>query len=89
MKFFYLYLAVINLIAVIITCYDKHCAKTDKWRIPEKTLFVVAALGGSIGMYITMKKIRHKTQHTSFMVGIPAIIIAQVIIALMVTRYVG
>ena len=89
MKYFYLYLVLINLIAVIITCYDKHCAQTNKWRVPEKTLFAVAILGGSIGMYVTMRKIRHKTKHTSFMLGIPAIIITQIVIALMVTRYVG
>lgn len=89
MKLFYLYLIIINLIAVVMTCYDKHCAQTDKWRIKEKTLFAIAALGGSLGMYVAMRTIRHKTKHNSFMIGIPAIIIAQIIVALMVTRYVG
>ena len=89
MKFLYLYFIIINLIAVIITCYDKHCAMTDKWRIKEKTLFAIAAMGGSMGMYVTMRVIRHKTKHSSFMIGIPAIIIAQLIVYLMVTRYVG
>lgn len=49
-------------------------------RIPEKNLLIISALGGSIAMLITMRAIRHKTQHTKFMVGIPAIIIAQCVL---------
>lgn len=89
MKLIYLYLIIINLIAVVITSYDKHCAQKDKWRVKEKTLFLISAFGGSIGMYVTMRTIRHKTKHMSFMIGIPAIIIMQIIAILMVTRYAG
>lgn len=46
-------------------------------RIPEKTLLIISALGGSVAMLITMRAIRHKTQHMKFMLGIPAIIVAQ------------
>lgn len=74
------YLVIINLFAFIITVADKNKAKKGKWRIRERTLFITAALGGSVTMLITMKKIRHKTQHNSFMIGIPAIILAQVLI---------
>lgn len=49
-------------------------------RVPEKTLLIISALGGSIAMLITMRAIRHKTQHMKFMIGIPAIIVAQCVL---------
>ena len=79
MKYAILYLAVMSVIAVIVTIADKKAAKIQgARRVPEKTLLTLAALGGSVAMLITMKWIRHKTQHTKFMLGIPLIIIAQV-----------
>ena len=72
-----IYLAVISLISFIVTAWDKHCAKRDMWRVPEKTLLILSTLGGSVAMYITMKTIRHKTKHPKFMVGIPVIIFLQ------------
>lgn len=57
-----------------------------RMRVPEKTLLIIAALGGSIAMLVTMRTIRHKTQHMKFMIGIPAIIVAQcaLVVALVV-----
>lgn len=75
-----IYFIVINIVAVVITISDKRKAKKRKWRIKESTLLLVSVLGGSLAMYITMKKIRHKTQHNKFMIGIPAIMIAQVLL---------
>ena len=86
---FFIYLALISLFAIIITVYDKNIAKKNehasrkKRRVPEKTLLIIAAMGGSVAMYITMKKIRHKTQHKKFMVGIPAIIAGQILLAVL------
>jgi uncharacterized membrane protein YsdA (DUF1294 family) len=82
MKYLIIYLIVINLVAVIATVADKRKAKKGAWRIKERTLLIISALGGSIAMLITMKKIRHKTKHKKFMVGIPAIIIAQLLLAI-------
>lgn len=74
-----LYLAIISLIAVIVTCYDKIAAKRfPGHRTREKTLFLLSALGGSVAMFVTMQIIHHKTKHKSFMIGIPLIIAAQV-----------
>ena len=73
-----IYLAVISLISFIVTAWDKFCAKRDMWRVPEKTLLILSALGGSVAMYVTMKTIRHKTKHPKFMVGIPVIIFLQI-----------
>ncbi|MBQ8208763.1 MAG: DUF1294 domain-containing protein [Clostridia bacterium] len=76
----YIYSAIISLIALIITCADKSAAKHDKRRIPEKTLFSVAIIGGSLAMYYTMRIIRHKTKHKRFMIGLPIIMILQIAI---------
>ncbi len=55
-------------------------------RVPENTLLAIAALGGSVAMLITMRTIRHKTQHAKFMLGIPVIIVLQcaLVVALVV-----
>ena len=76
-----IYLAVISLISIIVCFYDKKISKKNKveLRIPEKTLLILSALGGSVAMLITMLLIRHKTKHFKFMVGIPVIIIAVII----------
>ena len=74
---FLIYLLVINFYAVVITVSDKKLAKSGARRVPEKKLFITAALGGSLGMYIAMRKIRHKTLHKRFMIGIPLIMAAQ------------
>lgn len=82
-----IYLILINLITVIVTIYDKLCAVKRRWRVKESTLLILSALGGSISMYITMLLIRHKTRHIKFMLGIPLILIVQLIIAFLIWRY--
>ena len=74
------YLALISLVSVIVCIYDKKISKKNKvqLRIPEKTLLLLSAIGGSVAMFITMLAIRHKTKHVKFMLGIPLIIILQI-----------
>ena len=74
------YVAIISVCSVIACFYDKKISKLRvvKLRIPEKSLFVWSALGGSVAMFATMLLIRHKTKHISFMVGIPLIMVLQV-----------
>jgi len=75
----YLWLGLISLTACSVTVYDKIASKRlAQHRTPEKTLFLLAILGGSVAMYATMQLIRHKTQHKRFMIGIPLIMIAQI-----------
>lgn len=74
-----LYLAGINLVGFILMGIDKHKARKHLWRIPERTLFLTAILGGSIGVFLGMHTFHHKTKHTSFVVGIPLIIVIQAI----------
>lgn len=84
--FLLFYLVVINLISIIVTISDKSRSKKNKWRVKEKTLFTLAILGGSVSMYITMRIIRHKTKHLSFMLGIPVIIVLQLLLAYFIWR---
>jgi uncharacterized membrane protein YsdA (DUF1294 family) len=76
---FFAYIAVVSLCSIVACVYDKRISKKNnvKLRIPEKTLFIWSAVGGSLAMFITMRLIRHKTKHLSFMIGIPAIILLQ------------
>lgn len=87
MMYLLLYLAAINLFAVVLTVHDKRAAKRRRWRVPEATLLLVSALGGSVGMYIVMRLIHHKTQHRKFMWGIPAIFAAQVALVILAILY--
>jgi uncharacterized membrane protein YsdA (DUF1294 family) len=86
--FLYVYLVIVNIVSIIITVYDKHCAVKNKWRVKESTLLLFSALGGSVSMYIIMQLIRHKTKKLKFMLGIPLIIVLQFIIYALVNYYV-
>ncbi len=82
-KILLIYFAVINIITFIAYARDKRLAKkANARRIPEKTLLLLAAIGGSIGALIAMYTLRHKTLHKKFFLGVPAILIAQTAIAL-------
>ena len=71
------YFLLISLIAITATLLDKYRARRHKWRIPEATLLLLSALGGSAAMLITMRMIHHKTRKKKFMIGIPVILILQ------------
>ena len=72
------YAAVISLVTVIVTVYDKIAAKKrPRHRVPENTLLLLAVLGGGPAEYLTMQIIRHKTKHKKFMVGLPVIILLE------------
>ena len=73
--YFLIYIILINLIGFFTMYIDKNKAKKGKYRISEKTIFIISILFGSIGVYIGMYKFRHKTKHTLFTVGIPICII--------------
>ena len=77
MKWLLLYLLVINLTAYSLFGIDKKRAQQHKWRISEKTLFLSAILGGSIGAIVGMHGFHHKTKHWYFRYGLPLILILQ------------
>ncbi len=74
------YAVIMNIVAFIVMGIDKWKAKKRAWRIPEATLFILAAVGGSVGAIAGMYTFRHKTKHTSFVWGMPAILIVQILL---------
>lgn len=80
-KIFLCYLAGINLIGFLAMGIDKQKARKHRWRIKERTLFLIAFLLGSVGSWIGMYVFRHKTKHWYFVIGMPAILAVQVILA--------
>ena len=74
------YLVIINIVGLLSMLIDKRLAIENKWRIPEKTLFLIAILGGSIGSIIGMNTFRHKTKHWYFVMGMPTILIVQIVL---------
>lgn len=84
-----LYLALVSLFTAIVTAADKIKAKKGAFRVPESTLILLALLGGSVAEYAVMRLIRHKTLHKKFMIGLPFIIIIQLIaVTLVYSRYI-
>ena len=75
------YLLGINLLTFFIYGIDKWKAKRDKWRVPEATLLMLAALGGSVGALLGMFVFHHKTKHKKFLIGVPLILLAQFALA--------
>ena len=74
-----IYFIITNLFGFFIMWLDKRKAKKGAWRIPEKTLFIVTALGGGIGTIAGMYTFRHKTQKMAFVIGFPFITILEII----------
>ena len=81
------YLTALNLLALAVTGWDKLAAKKHWRRVPEKTLFLLAALGGSVGVWCAMQLFRHKTKHKSFTIGVPLIFAAQLALCLFLQSY--
>ena len=76
----------INLVTFFIFGLDKWKARRKQKneavrRVPEKTLFLLAVLGGSVGALLGMRVFHHKTLHRSFRIGIPAILAVQLLLA--------
>ena len=70
--------AVMNVVAFCLMAHDKKCAKTGKWRVPERTLFLAAACFGGLGGVLGMQLLRHKTQHWYFAVFFPIFLVLQI-----------
>ncbi len=85
----FLYFTFMSIVSAAVTIYDKRMAIYGKRRIPERTLFALAILGGSVSMYLTMILIRHKTKHKSFMIGLPVIMILQASALLLLSHFTG
>lgn len=71
---------IVNVLAFLLYGIDKWKAKRARWRIPESVLLGLAAVGGSIGAWLGMRVWHHKTQHKKFRCGVPAILVAQIVL---------
>lgn len=79
-KYFIIYLIIINLIAFLAMYLDKRKSRYGKWRIPEQSLFILALIGGSVGAIIGMYTFRHKTKKYRFSIGFPVILVLQIVL---------
>ena len=71
-------IAIMNITSFVLMGHDKRCARQGKWRVPEKTLFLVTACFGGLGGVLGMKVFHHKTQHWYFKVFFPVLLIVQI-----------
>ena len=79
-----IYIGMMNLFGFIAMGIDKSRAVKNKWRIKERTLFIIALLGGSLGSIFGMQIFRHKTKHKRFLIGMPTILIVQIIFFILI-----
>lgn len=73
-----IYLLLINIAAYAVYFGDKQRAVKHRRRIPEHTLILLAAVGGSAGAAIAMRVFHHKTKKPKFYIGVPIILILQI-----------
>lgn len=79
------YLVIINLISLVMMAVDKSKAKYKKWRISEKILLIIAIIGGSVGVLLGIYVFRHKTRKLKFTLGVPIILLLQLLLLLYLT----
>lgn len=80
LKYISLYLILINFSAFLLMHIDKRKAQKKEWRISENNLMLTSMLGGSIGMLLGMYTFHHKTKHVKFTLGLPTILIIQLVL---------
>ena len=85
--YFILYVIFINLLGFVLMKLDKSYAIKNKYRISEKTFFVISLLLGSIGVYSGMYKFRHKTKHMNFVIMVPVLFILNILTVYGVFKY--
>lgn len=76
----FFYIVCLNLVTFVIMFADKRQAIKHQWRIPEKTIFLLSLLGGSLGSLCGMYIFRHKTKHLSFRILLPIFLILNIIV---------
>lgn len=86
MEALYYYIILINIVTFIAYLADKIFAIKGMWRIPEKTLLGLAAIGGSLGAIFGIWGVRHKTKHRNFTIGVPVMFVIHLIILVLVLR---
>lgn len=86
MKFVIIYFLLINFVAFSMFAIDKRKAIKNQWRISEAALFTISILGGVVGSLSGMYICRHKTKHLKFTIGLPSILLVQVVILTLILK---
>lgn len=73
------FLLILNIITLCVFGYDKYLAKTNKWRIPERILYLLTFIGGSLGAIVAMLFFSHKISKPSFYLAVVLIMVLQVL----------
>lgn len=87
MKALLYYFALINMIAFVTMGIDKSRALRHRWRVPERTLFLLAISGGSLGSLLGMLLFRHKIRNNAFRIGLPVILFLQLILFFVIRAF--
>ncbi len=88
MEILLVYLSLVNALTCLLMHTDKEKARRKKWRIPEKTLLLLCAVGGSLGGLFGMYLFRHKTNHRAFAIGIPTMLVLHItLLAIVLTQF--
>ena len=82
-----LYLILINAVSFVLMLVDKYNAQNKIRRIPEAVLMTFSAIGGSLGTFLGMKLVRHKTRHSKFSIGVPAMMAVHALILWDLSRF--
>ncbi len=86
-RLLFAYLIVINLITILVFAFDKARSRTNKSRIPEKTLLILVLVGGSPAALYAMNTFRHKTKKYSFQIPLYTIVLMQLIVTILILRH--
>lgn len=78
------WLVIVNLWALALCWWDKRKARQGAWRVPERTLLLLALLGGEFGLWYGMQRFRHKTRHKKFTIGVPACFVLHLAIVIVI-----
>ena len=88
LEYFLIYVLIISAVTAAVTFYDKKASvKFPRHRVSEAMLFLLALIGGAVAELVVMKKIRHKTKHKRFMIGLPIIIVLHIVLLILFFTY--
>ena len=85
--FFLFYFTAVNLASFVVCAWDIWCARRGAWRIPERTLLLLCAAGGSPAFLLGMVLFHHKTRKAKFLYGVPVILTLQIVMLFIIKQY--